>query len=86
MLMSESLAVSGAILIWVTCVTTEAIVTSGLELLLRALSGSMDVLQLGSVMMAMAHVATVGSCMMNSEGHAEPALLLTIPRMAGPTP
>ena len=81
MLMFESFAVSGAILVWVTCAAIGAMVTSGPELLLRAISRFMYLLQLGSVMMSMVHVATVGSCMMNSEGHAEPALLLTVPGM-----
>lgn len=48
MLVSEGLAVAGAILIWVTCAATKAMATSGPELLLRIMSGSAFLLQLGS--------------------------------------
>ena len=53
-------AAVGAILIWVAWSASRAMITSGPELLLRAMSGSMVLLQLGSVLMFMARVTTRG--------------------------
>lgn len=58
MLVSQDLAVAGATLFLVTFVATGAIVISRLELLPRALSGSLFLLQPGSVLRSMVHVTT----------------------------
>lgn len=54
MLVSEDLAATGTLLIWVVCAATGATVTSGP----KDIYGSMFLLKLGSVMMSMAHVPT----------------------------
>lgn len=53
MLIFKSHAVSRAILIGVTYAATEAMVLSGPKLWQRAMSGSVDLFQLGSVIMFM---------------------------------
>ena len=47
-------------LVWVYCAATRAMVISGPKLLQRAMSRSMALIQLGSVMMSMAIVSTGG--------------------------
>lgn len=51
--MSKSHAVSGAILIWVICAATKAMVISGTELWQRSMPESIDLFQRGFVMMFM---------------------------------
>lgn len=51
-------AASGAVLIWVACADTGALVASEPELLLGSVSGSVVLQQLGSVVMSMVHVST----------------------------
>ena len=69
MLVSEGHAAAEAILILV----------AWSQLLLRAISGSMVLQQLGLVLMSMVHVTTEGGrgawepCTLKSKGHAEPA-------------
>ena len=60
MLVMEGLA-AGAKLIWVACAATRAMMASGLQLLSRAMSGSVFLLHLGSMLMSLAHVTTVGN-------------------------
>ena len=45
-------------MVFVPCTATRVIVTSRSKLLLRAISGSMILLQLESVMVSVAHVST----------------------------
>lgn len=51
---------SGAVLIWVACADTGALVASEPELLLGSMSGSVVLQRLGSVVMSMVHVSTGG--------------------------
>lgn len=57
--MFDSLVAKRAILIWIGNAATGAMVISGPELLLRAMSGFTFLLQLVSVMMSMVHI-TIG--------------------------
>lgn len=58
MLVSSGHTAAGAILTWVACTATGAIVTSKPELLLKAISGFMFLLQLGSVLVSLDLVTT----------------------------
>ena len=60
MTVSGGYAITRTILIWVACAVTRAMETSRLELLLRAMSGSMALQQLGFLMISMARVSTEG--------------------------
>ena len=60
MLVSMGHAATRAILIWMTCTVTEAMVMSRPKLQLRAVSGSMILLQLGSMLMSVVYVITGG--------------------------
>lgn len=60
MTVSGGYATTRTILIWEACAVTRATETSRLELLLRAMSGSMALQQLGFLMISMVRVSTEG--------------------------
>lgn len=62
MLVPEGHATTGAILSWVTCTTTRTLVRSKTKLQLSVMSGSMVLLQSGSVLMTLASVTTGVHC------------------------
>lgn len=59
MLVMEGLA-AGVILIRVECAAPRTMMTSGPQLLSRTMSGSVFLLHLGSALMSVTHVTTVG--------------------------
>lgn len=58
MLDSGNHTAAGTMPIWEACATLGVMVTSGPKLLLMAMTGSMVLLQMGSVMMSIAHINT----------------------------
>lgn len=62
MLVPEGHAATGAILSWVTCATTRTLVRSKAKLQLSVMSGSMVLLQSGSVLKSLASVTTGVHC------------------------
>lgn len=60
MLVTEGHAATMSMLIWVTCTAIVVVVRSRPGMLLRAMSGSTVLLELGSVLMSEAHDATKG--------------------------
>lgn len=78
MVVFETHAATGALLIWVIRAATGVMVIPRTELLPRAMSKFMVLLQLGSILMPVAHVSTGGIKTTHDEiwgpGRAGPAL------------
>lgn len=82
--MPEDHAAAGVILIQVAYVATRAMMTSRSQLLLTAMSESMVLLQLGSVMMSIAHVSMGGTMKPLKPCCAKPSLPFTVYGIADP--
>lgn len=85
MLVSEGHTAARAMPMWVACAATRAMMTFRPKLLVRAMSGPMVLLLLGSILIFMAHVTTrVIGIMLKSKGHVDSGLNFFGPVEAGP--